>query len=184
MQNHRMLRVLNIGFILVLSTLTAGVVSAEPTAVEGFWQECVKTLREPPEDGFYRVRHFGRTQAVVNVILPLIRDGEKTVTFTSPWIYAGDKEMTPVVGGFSVVTDFSGRPELVIQTTSVETKRFDAISEADSQYEGPAVRPLEAWRKVHWSFFTAVLEPMGRKPSQEMPVTVERFKVVCAGPDS
>jgi uncharacterized protein YhfF len=173
-----MLRAIVIGLLLTL----CAVAKAEPSAVERFWQGCVKTLKKPPDDGFYRVRYFGRTEAVVNVILPLIRGGEKTVTFTSPWIYVGDSNATPVVGGFTVVTDFSGHPELVIRTTSLETKPFDAVSEADSQYEGPAVRPLEAWRNVHWRFFSGVLEPLGRAPSQDMPVTVERFEVVCTKP--
>lgn len=178
------LRTFSLTLVVVVSLLAnPGVGGSRPSmTVERFWQGCLPGLEHPPADGFYRVRYFGRTQAVADVILRLIREGEKTVTFTSPWIYAGDRATTPVVGGYSVVTDFAGQPNLVVRTTSVETKPFNAVTEADSQYEGPAVRPLEAWREVHWRFFSAVLEPLDRAPSQEMPVTVERFEVVCTGP--
>ena len=152
--------------------------------VEAYWRACLPSFAEPPADGFYRVRSFGRNEGINRVILDLIQQGEKTATFTSPWIYEGDRNATPVVGGYSVVTDLAGEPNFVIRTIGVDTKPFNAVTEADSQYEGPAVRPIEAWREVHWRFFTDMLAPLGRSPSHDMPVTVERFEVICAATES
>ena len=147
--------------------------------LDRFWQRCANEIGESKQNQTIRVRYFGRTERTADLLLDLIRNGEKTVTFTSPWIYDGDPNATPVIGGYTVVTDFAGRPSLVLKTTEVYTKPFQAISEQDSQYEGPGARPLEAWRRIHWDFFTDVLAPSGRSPAEDMPVTVERFEVVC-----
>lgn len=165
--------------LTALVFLMASAASADEGAVAAFWRKCAPQLSAPPADGFYRVRTFGRDQARSDRIVSLIAAGEKTVTFTSPWIYDGDKTLTPVTGGYTVVTDFTGAPALVLRTTAVKTVAYKDVSEADSRYEGPSVRTLEAWRRVHWDFFTDALKPKDKAPSEDMPVTVERFEVVC-----
>ncbi|MBL8644504.1 MAG: ASCH domain-containing protein [Rhodospirillaceae bacterium] len=147
--------------------------------VAAFWQKCQSQIGTPPADGFYRVRQFGRDAERSGRILNFIALGEKTVTFTSPWIYEGKRALTPVAGGYTVVNDFSGVPKLVLKTTAVKTLPYQDIDETDAQYEGPSVRTQEAWRRVHWDFFTDALKPLGKQPSMDMPVTVERFEVVC-----
>ena len=132
-----------------------------------------------PADGFYRVRTFGRERAMSDRILQFIAEGQKTVTFVLPATYTGDRNATPVVGGYSVVTDLAGVPRFVLRTTAIKTVPYAEVSAQDSQYEGPGVRTLEEWRRVHWDFFTASLKPLGKTPSEDMPVTVERFEVVC-----
>jgi uncharacterized protein YhfF len=41
------------------------------------------------------------------------------------------------------------------------------------------VRSLDAWRRVHQAFFERTLKPLGKTWSSGMPVTLERFEVVC-----
>ena len=162
---------------MVLST--ASFANPASPKVEAFWLSCQSKLATLPEDGFYRIRHFSNDAAVAKLLVDLIRRGEKTVTFTTPWIYADNRNATPVVGGYTLVTDFAGTPELILRTTGVKTMRFDEISERESQFEGPGARPLDAWQRIHWNFFSQVLEPIGKAPADEMPVTVEYFEVVC-----
>lgn len=135
---------------------------------------------EPAASGRdYRVRRFGRDPETAELLIGLIARGEKTATFTSPWLFEADPGKAPVAGGYTVVTDFSGRPQLLLRTVAVTTQRFDEITERESRHEGPAVRPLQAWRKVHWAYFERVLAPLGKAPSPDMPVTMERFELVC-----
>lgn len=129
---------------------------------------------------YVRVRHFGDNAATAGVILDLIRRGEKSVTFSTPALYAGQRARTPMVGDIVVVTDFAGRPGAVVRTTSVRIAPFNEITAEDSRYEGPPVRPLDAWRRVHWAYFTRELAPLGQQPSETLPVTVERFELLCA----
>lgn len=132
---------------------------------------------------FVRVRHFGNNPATAALILDLIRRGEKSATFSTPALYAGRRDQTPVVGDVVVITDFAGRPGAVVRTTSVDIVPFNGITTAESRHEGPAVRSLEAWRRVHWAYFMRELAPLGQAPTETMPVTVERFELLCASGD-
>jgi uncharacterized protein YhfF len=126
-----------------------------------------------------RTRRFGDTPEMNDTLLGLILKGEKSITALSPWVYAGDAAATPVEGGYSIVLDGQGVPRAVLRTTSIKTVPFDQVTADDSRYEGEGVRTVEQWRKVHWAFFTRKLAPLGRQPANDMPVTLERFEVVC-----
>ncbi len=130
-------------------------------------------------DSFFRVRHFGQDARVADLLVSLIAAREKTGTFTSPWIFEGNRNEAPVLGGYTVVTDFAANPRLLLRTTAVRTMRFDEISEAETLVDGPAVRTLGVWRQVHWAYFERKLAKLDRTPSPDMPVTVEEFEVVC-----
>jgi len=169
-------------FSLIGSLLFSSASAASPE-VEAFWNACRHKIVEPPADGFYRVRNFGDNEAMASLLLDLIVSGEKTVTFPTPWLYEGKREVTPVVGGYVVVTDFAGQPGALLRTTNVTTLPFDRITEEYTRFEGPGARPLEAWREIHWNFYTRVLKPSGRAPTMDMPVTAERFELVCTGSD-
>ena len=166
--------------LLAATTALSGCGAADTTsAVQAFWAACSDKIGDSPADGFYRVRRFGDDAATADLLLDLILQGEKTVTFPIPWLYEGDRNATPVVGGYTVVTDFAGKPGALLRTTGVMTLPFDEVTEEYTQHEGPGARPLEAWRKIHWAAYSIRLEPSGRGPAEDMPVTVERFEVTC-----
>ncbi len=168
-----------------LLTVLALALTAPPAAlaqsVEEFWQSCLPTLSTPPADGYYRVRSIGGTPETTEAITRLILAGDKTGTFTSPWMYEGDRSITPVVGGYSVLTDSKGAPAAVLKTTMLMTLPFNQITENETAVDGPPVRPLEIWRPIHVDFFTNELAARGKSFAQDMPVTVEAFEVVCRG---
>ncbi len=165
---------------LIVTLGLAGHAVAEKTeATDRFWAECADQIADPPADGFYRARHFSDQQAMSVRIIDLIRAGEKVGTFTSPWLFEGDRNKTPVVGGYMMVTDFEGTPALIVRTTKLETVPYDEITEEHTQIDGPAVRPLDVWDRVHWAYFERNLEPKGMAPERDMPVVVEQFELVC-----
>jgi uncharacterized protein YhfF len=168
-----------IGMFLLLPF---GSVSARTDdAASAYARSCLAQHHLQRSEPFLRVRHFGDNAATASVILDLIRRGEKSVTFSTPALYAGERTRTPVVGDIVVITDFAGRPGAVVRTTSVRIVPFNEVTEDDSRYEGPPVRPLAAWRRVHWAYFTRELAPLGQQPSEILPVTIERFELLCAG---
>ena len=148
-------------------------------AVRSFWSKCQPDMNSTTADSFVRIRYFGQDARVADLLVNLIAVGEKTGTFTSPWIFEGNRNETPVLGGYTVVTDIAGNPRLLLRTTAVRTMRFDEISEAETLVDGPAVRMLDVWRQVHWAYFERELASLNRTPSTDMPVTVEEFEVVC-----
>jgi uncharacterized protein YhfF len=78
-----------------------------------------------------------------------------------------------------MLLDADGKAHAVLRTVEVKTVPFNAVTAADSRYEGPSVRPLAVWRKIHTAYFNKQLAPLGKSWSADMPVTLERFEVVC-----
>jgi len=150
-------------------------------AARAHWADCAAGIREPAERPL-RARRFGSTPEMSDLLLGLVLAGEKTITSTSPWLYDDDLQAAPAVGDYWVVMDGAGKPSAVLRTTGVKTLPMNEVTEQESQFEGPSVRPIEAWRKVHWNFFTRVLTPLGKAPTESMPVTLEYFEVVCPRP--
>ena len=148
---------------------------------DAFWSTCQEKIGTTPADGTYRLRRFGNNAALADVLLNLIISGQKTGTYALPWLFEGDENLTPVAGGYSVVTDSDGKPRVLLLTTSLKTLPYNQITEEETQYEGPNARALEVWRQIHWPYFSRALELKGKTPTEEMPVTLERFEVVCDG---
>jgi len=163
--------------IVVILSVYAG--AAQATTVDDFWARCLPSLAAPPADAYYRVRSIGSSPQAQEIITQLILAELKTGTFSSPWIYEGDRAITPVVGGYSVLVDSTDAPRAVLKTTAVKTIPFDQITEKETAIDGPAVRPLDVWRSVHVKFFTNELAARSKSFSDDMPVTVEKFAIVC-----
>lgn len=167
------------GIILPVSALSEGLpVSA---AARSYWVDCAAGINEPA-DRPLRARRFGSTPEMSELLLGLVLAGEKTITSTSPWLYDDDLQAAPAVGDYWVVMDGAGKPSAVLRTTGVKTLPMNEVTGQDSQLEGPSVRPIEEWRRVHWNFFTRMLAPLGKAPTADMPVTLEYFEVVCPRP--
>jgi len=165
------------GFIVTLLFVAPSAVPATPE-LDAFWASCQDRLASPPPDGFYRVRQFGGS-ALADRLLELILTGQKTGTYALPWLYEGDAERTPVAGGYSVVTDSAGKPAAVLLTTHTRTLPYNEITEEETRYEGPNARALEVWKAIHWPLYSRALEEAGMTATEDMPVTVEQFEVVC-----
>lgn len=163
---------------LVLEDIRAGLDARLPQAARTLWQSCAASMDVPLTQAV-RVRRFGDTAAMTDALTGLILSGEKTITATTPWLTAVDPSRRGFPGAYWVLINAEGAPQGVLRTTDIKQTRFDAVTEADSQYEGIPVRPIEVWRKVHRDFFGRVLQPLGKEWSADMPVTLERFEVVC-----
>lgn len=169
--------------VVVFALLGCLSAPAKADAVTDFWTACLPTLSAPPADGFYRVRSIGGTPETTDIITKLILAGDKTGTFTSPLMFEGDRSITPELGAYSVLTDSKDVPRAVLQTTGLLTLPFNRITEKETAVDGPAVRPLEIWKPIHVTFFTNEMEARGKTFAEDMPVTVEKFKVACADTD-
>ncbi len=168
-------------FAMALLLTPSAQAQSSSQSVDTFWQSCLPQLDTAPADNFYRVRSIGSTPESTAIITRLILEGQKTGTFTSPWMYEGDRSITPVAGGYSVLLDETQSPRAVLKTTELMIVPFDQITEKETAIDGPAVRPLDVWRPIHVTFFTTELEARGKAFAQDMPVTVEKFEVMCTG---
>jgi hypothetical protein len=116
--------------IVIILTVYAG--AAQATTVDEFWARCLPSLSAPPADAYYRVRSIGSSPQAQEIITKLILAELKTGTFSSPWMYEGDRAITPVVGGYSVLVDSTDTPRAVLKTTALKTMPFHQITEKET----------------------------------------------------
>ncbi|HEY0428083.1 MAG TPA: ASCH domain-containing protein [Pyrinomonadaceae bacterium] len=146
-------------------------------SVQNFWREfCAENsetnLAEP-----YQVWFFHNNRISSKKLAALVLSGTKkaTASLAENESDAGDGG---VVGGYSVVTDFEGNPQCVIQTTEV---RFLPFNEVDAQFafdEGEGDRTLENWRAGHRKFFSEYCRASNIEFDESMLICCKRFALV------
>jgi uncharacterized protein YhfF len=133
-------------------------------------------------DGFADCRRtqFGDSPELADVLGHLIVTGVKTATCSALWEYEAENEPLPTPGGRTIVLDGRNTPICVIETTTVEIRRFCDVDAAFAYDEGEGDRSLESWRCAHRKFFTRSLAKIDREPIDEMPLVCERFRIIHA----
>ncbi len=126
----------------------------------------------------YKVRTYGGSKAMADVIIPLILAGEKTGTFALAAEFDADAALAPQPGEYYVVTQFDGPPALLYRITFVETVPFEGINHEHVQVEGPGARRVDIWRNIHWDYWGGAMRARGLEPSMQMPVIFQRFEVL------
>lgn len=126
----------------------------------------------------YKVRTFGGSKAMSDIIVPLIETRQKTGTFALAAEFESDPARAPQVGDLYVVTHFDGTPAVLYRITFVETVPFEGIDHDHVQVEGPKARDVGVWRGIHWDYFGAIMRSMGREGSMQMPIVFQRFEVL------
>lgn len=111
-------------------------------------------------------------------LLQLVLEGKKTATASLVWEYEDKPEEAPVEGGYSVVTDFDGKPKCVLRTTEVRVLPYNEVDAEFAFDEGEGDQSLDYWREVHWDYFADRCAEIGREASLEMPVNCERFELL------
>jgi uncharacterized protein YhfF len=145
--------------------------------IESFWQAARRAVPSLPASG-YKVRTFGRSADMSEVLIALIASGQKTGTFALEEEYRREPGLRPSVGDHFVVTAFEGQPALVYRITEVETVPFGGIGPAHVAVEGPNARQVEIWRQIHWPYWGGILREWGQEPSEDMPVVFQKFELL------
>ncbi|PBN41455.1 MULTISPECIES: ASCH domain-containing protein [unclassified Sphingobium] len=122
--------------------------------------------------------HFCDNQEDADLCAALVVRGQKRATAPSvaELELAGDP--VPRVGDYSIVTDWAGHAVAVIQTVSVEIRRFGEIDEEFARAEGEGDLTLEWWRTAHQSYYENVLAGSRHKVNADLEIVCERFEVV------
>ncbi len=146
--------------------------------VEKFWQEFCAENSEVNPDEPYQVWFFGNNSKMARELVELVLQGKKTATAS---LFEENKlrpESAPIPDGYSVVTDFEGNPQCVIQTTEIRQLPF---IEVDAQFafdEGEGNQTLADWRDGHWQYFSKEAKELGIEFDETSLVTCERFKLL------
>lgn len=143
---------------------------------DAFWAKAKKSGASLGDD--YWVRRIGATKETVDIILPLVLGGQKRGSFGLKPLLDRQPGPGPAVDREAVVIDMDGEPHAILRTTQLTPVPYKDIAEEHLIVEGPGARKLERWQEIHWPYWTALLEPYGLEPSQDMIVMVEHFDLV------
>jgi uncharacterized protein YhfF len=158
--------------------LPAGCATPDPAELDAFWRSASATSPEITQDDDYQVRWIGLDDTTTREVLDLIRTGDKTGTFTLPWLVASTGQPAPAVGDTIILIDFGGHPRLLVRLTHIEEVPFGHISEIHTAVDGTPVRDLRIWKPLHTRYWNDLLETHGRSVGDEMPVWVEKFDLL------
>ncbi|MDV7137452.1 ASCH domain-containing protein [Maribacter sp. TH_r10] len=122
--------------------------------------------------------HFYDNEKDANECVQLVKTGIKRATSHSLLGLQYRKEPLPKIGDFTVVTDWDGKAQCILRTTSVKLKPYFSIDEEYAKLEGEGDKNLAYWKKVHWDYFTRELAPYNRVPRDSMIVVCEVFEKV------
>jgi uncharacterized protein YhfF len=123
--------------------------------------------------------YFHNNKEDANRLADLVLKGKKKSSSSLYFLYEEYNADLPKIGAKQIVTDFEGKAQAVIETTKVDTIPFNKISVAYAEMDmGTQVEPLKKWKKAHWDFFTTVMNEFEEKPTEEMLVVCESFKII------
>ena len=147
-------------------------------SVEKFWQAFCEENPVVKANEPYQVWYFGNTSEMAKELVELVLKGMKTATASLFWEYENKPEEAPIVGGYSVVTDYEGVPQCVIRTTELNVVPFNEVNEQFAFDEGEGDQSLDYWRAVHWDYFSRCCIEIHREPSNMMLINCERFELL------
>ncbi len=125
-----------------------------------------------------RPRCIGFNAETANTILSLVASGDKTGTFSAVWMHEKKPETRPFIADLVALCDFSGVPKILVTTTRLDLVKWHEISTEHTAIDGPSVRALDVWKPMHWKLWTGQLAEFGVQSTEDMPVCVERFRVL------
>lgn len=126
--------------------------------------------------------YFDDNQPSADALAVLVLAGKKRATAGLLWEYESEGDALPKPGDLSIVTNWAGEPQCVIETLSVVVRPFGDVDEDFAATEGEGDGSLASWRDVHWAYFSRACARIGQTPSQGMLVVCERFEVIYTEP--
>ena len=144
--------------------------------LDSFWQAAKAADASLPDS--YQVRWIGLDDDTTRQILGLIEAGDKTGTFTLPWIIERTDQPASNVGDCVILISFDGKPAQVVRLTAIQQVPFGEITAEHTAIDGTPVRPLEIWKPLHTDYWNGLLAPFSMSVSDDMPVLFEKFELL------
>ncbi len=158
--------------------LSPSVTPPAPAALEAFLDAARKAQPQLDLHDNWEVRWIGLDAHTTGQIFELIRAGDKTGTFTLPWIVERTSRKTPHAGLYLVLIDMNGRPTLLVRISEIREGIFGKVTAKDTAVDGSPVRDPVVWKALHTEYWNALLEPHGLAVSEDMPFWIEPFELV------
>jgi len=161
-----------------MTYLPIGCARPDLAELDAFWTAARRARPEAGLSEHYTVRWIGLDDESTERVIDLIRAGDKTGTYTLPWIVEHTTHPTPAVGDAIILIDFGGHPRLIVRLTEIEQVAFGAITATHTAVDGTPMRDLTVWKPLHTKYWNAMLAPHGLTVGDDMPVWVEKFELL------
>jgi uncharacterized protein YhfF len=158
-----------------MTFLPTGCALPDLAELNSFWDDARRALAGVLLPDAYQVRWIGLDADTTRQVIELIQAGDKTGTFTLPWIVERTGQPEPAVGDPIILVDFDGHPRLLVRLTGIEEVAFGKITAAHTAIDGTPVRALDVWKPLHTSYWNSMLAPHGLVVTDDMPVWIEPF---------
>lgn len=152
----------------------------EDISVKKMWQDFLVDQGQDPLNSLwtYTSWHFEVTKEAANKLARLVLKGKKRATASSMWVEIHDNGEIPKVGDYSIITDWEGKAQCIIQTTQLDIVPYKNVTEAFARCEGEGDLSLDYWKAVHEVYYKKECERINKDFTEEMPVLCERFQLV------
>ena len=148
--------------------------------VEAFWNRYLQTLSHAESAGkrYFEAFYFGNRAEMADRLAELVVQRVKTATSALLWEH--EIKGRPIVraGDLSIVTTWSKTPACVIETVHVRIVPFNQVDVEFVYDYGEGDRSMNFWHTNMWEFYSEECRALGRRPSPDMPLVCERFRVV------
>ena len=124
-----------------------------PPALQEFWATYEAAVGNDPSSRFYEAFHFADSEAAANSLSKLVLVGVKRGTAGLVWSFEKAGMPVPAPGHLSIVTNWGGQPQCIIETTAVAVVPFQEVSAEFASIEGEGDGSLEYWQREHWAYF-------------------------------
>lgn len=161
-----------------MARLLGGCAQPDMAALASWWDDRRAAIGGTRLPNAFEVRWIGLDDSSTEEVIELIRAGDKTGTFSLPWLIAraGLPETQP--GDAIVLVDFHAQPRLIVRITAIRTVPFGAITAEDTRIDGSPVRDLSVWVPLHTMYWNKLLAPFGLEVRDDMPVHIEPFELL------
>ena len=126
----------------------------------------------------YDVVAFGDTLEMATELANLVVAGIKRATAGLARQFGPGGEAQPVVGGYVVLVEGSGRPRAIWRTTQVRIGALNSVDERFAWDEGEGDRSRDWWLAAHRGFFGRSAQAENFQMHEEIATVFERFEVV------
>lgn len=122
--------------------------------------------------------HFCDNEEDANNLAELVKQGIKRATTSLYYLYEIEGDTLPEDGDLSIITDWYGQAQCIIETKKVTIVPFKEVTEEFANIEGEGDKSLKYWQEVHISAFNRHLKAFNKKFSEDMLVVCVEFETV------
>lgn len=122
--------------------------------------------------------HFCDNREDADALAALVLAGIKRGTASLASSYAVEDEKIPEPGDLSVLLNWAGEPQCVIETLRVWSWPFSEVPSWFAKIEGEGDGSLEYWRRAHRAAFGREATELGIPFDDGSPVICEEFRVI------